>query len=586
MRPSDSDGGYSDRDKHSSDGEQAGRSGGENGSGRALDPLGALAGELESQAREGALMTMDPGAPPRDVSHLPEPSDPEVSPKRLGLALAVVLVVALAVVLVLRHGNAKSAAAASRNATFAPYVDVTLPPTYPFEEAADDPAREVVLGFVVAGSADPCAPSWGGYYTLERAASSLDLERRIVQLRGEGGEAMVSFGGQRGNELAVACKSEPRLASAYGKVVKRYKLHTIDLDIEGAALSDAGASERRAEAIASLQGDKRIAGGHLAVWLTLPVTSSGLGASAIAVVEQMLARHVRLAGVNAMTMDFGSPGAPNEHVLASTEHALQALDRQLPAIYRAAGLGLDSERAWNMIGATPMIGANDVRGEAFSLSDARKLTAFAKREHMTRLSMWSLNRDEQCNAASVEASGASNLCSGVEQRPLQFSAIFAKLHSASAKHATRPAEPIPGVVQATSGTEANGPYPIWKPTIGYPAGYKVVWDGEVYQARWYSAAQRPNVASVQGQETPWLLVGPVLPGEHMPQIPHPKPGTYPAWSGQKVYRAGDRVLYRGLPYEAKWYSEGEAPPSEPEGSQSTPWKPLYKIPGEPSLSSN
>ncbi|HEY1687260.1 MAG TPA: hypothetical protein VGF95_00170 [Solirubrobacteraceae bacterium] len=584
MRPGDSDGGYPDREGHPH--ESAGSGGGENGSAGALDPLSVLAGELEPQGSEGALLTLDPDLPPRHISRLPEPSDPEVSPKRLGLTLGILLLIALGVLLILRHASAKSGAIAAGSASFVPYVDVTLPPTYPFEEAADDPAHDVALGFVVAGASAPCTPSWGGYYTLQRAASSLDLERRIVQLRGEGGEAMVSFGGQRGSELALTCKSEPRLASAYGEVVQRYKLHTVDFDIEGAALSDAGASARRAQAIASLQRDKQIAGGHLAVWLTLPVTPSGLSPSATAVVEQMLARHVRLAGVNAMTMDFGAPGAPNEHVLASSERALEALDRQLPAIYRAAGLRLSSERAWGMIGATPMIGENDVSGEVFTLADARKLTAFAKKQHMARISMWSLNRDEQCNAASVEASGASNLCSGVEQRPLEFSHIFAKLHSSSTKSAVRPAEPIPGTVQATSGTPANSPYPIWKPTIGYPAGYKVVWDGDVYQARWYSEEQRPNIASVEGQETPWLLVGPVLPGEHMPRIPHPKPGTYQAWSARKVYRAGDHVLYRGLPYEAKWYSEGQSPPAEPEGSQSTPWKPLYKIPGEPSLQAN
>ena len=33
---------------------------------------------------------------------------------------------------------------------FAPYVDTTLTPTYPFESASDQPARQVVLGFVVA----------------------------------------------------------------------------------------------------------------------------------------------------------------------------------------------------------------------------------------------------------------------------------------------------------------------------------------------------------------------------------------------------------------------------------------------------
>ena len=40
---------------------------------------------------------------------------------------------------------------------------------------------------------------------------------------------------------------------AYRAVVDRYDLRVIDLDIEGAALTDQAASERRAKAIAALQ---------------------------------------------------------------------------------------------------------------------------------------------------------------------------------------------------------------------------------------------------------------------------------------------------------------------------------------------
>ena len=36
---------------------------------------------------------------------------------------------------------------------FAPYVDVTLTPTYQFQSTSADTARQSVLGFVVAGSA-------------------------------------------------------------------------------------------------------------------------------------------------------------------------------------------------------------------------------------------------------------------------------------------------------------------------------------------------------------------------------------------------------------------------------------------------
>ena len=55
------------------------------------------------------------------------------------------------------------------------------------------------------------------------------------------------------------------------------------------------------------------------------------------------------------------------------------------------------------MGATPMIGQNDVPGETFSLSDAHALVSFAHRMHLARVSMWSANRDTQCGAQVLDS---------------------------------------------------------------------------------------------------------------------------------------------------------------------------------------
>src|SRR3954469_4981319 len=77
-----------------------------------------------------------------------------------------------------------------------PYVDVTLTPSFQFQDPSANPARTVALAFVVADPQDDCAPSWGGYYSLEQAGSDLELDRRIEQLRSAGGDVMVSLGGR------------------------------------------------------------------------------------------------------------------------------------------------------------------------------------------------------------------------------------------------------------------------------------------------------------------------------------------------------------------------------------------------------
>ena len=133
----------------------------------------------------------------------------------------------------------------STSTWFAPYVDVTLTPIVNFEDQAAQPSYDVVLGFVVADPLEPCLPSWGAYYSLDAAARALDFDRRIVRFRERGGDAFVSFGGAINNELATVCDEIDELVAAYQTVIVRYDLNLIDFDLEGAALADQVANNRR-----------------------------------------------------------------------------------------------------------------------------------------------------------------------------------------------------------------------------------------------------------------------------------------------------------------------------------------------------
>lgn len=44
------------------------------------------------------------------------------------------------------------------------------------------------------------------------------------------------------------------------------------------------------------------------------------------------------------------------------------------------------------------------------------------------------------------------------------------------------------------------------------------------------------------------------------------------WSASKIYHGGDRVTYNGLTYEAKWWTQGDAPDQEVNYFWETPWK--------------
>ena len=69
--------------------------------------------------------------------------------------------------------------------------------------------------------------------------------------------------------------------------------------------------------------------------------------------------------------------------------------------------------------------------------------------------------------------------------------------------------------------------------------------------------------------------------DHAPKLPTLPAGTYPIWSLTTTYVAGEKVLLNGLPYEAKWTTEGASPAAEAVDPSASPWLPLFNIPGEP-----
>ncbi|HEY1529904.1 MAG TPA: chitinase, partial [Galbitalea sp.] len=293
-----------------------------------------------------------------------------------------------------------SASTDKSGAWFASYVDVTATPQYSFETPKTAAQKQVVLSFIVASKTADCTPSWGGAYSLDEASASLDLDRRIARLQQQGGDIAISFGGLDNQELAVTCTSVAKLAAAYESVIDRYNISTVDLDVEGAALTNSAANNRRAAALALVQKERRAEGKTLAVWLTLPVDPNGLEVGGQDVVHSTLAGKVDVAGVNAMTMDYGMLAA-GQTMLSASESALTQVERQLGILYKQAGITLNAGTLWSKVGATPMVGQNDSKGEVFTIADARALNAFAASKGVGRMSMWSLNRDVSCGSNYV-----------------------------------------------------------------------------------------------------------------------------------------------------------------------------------------
>ena len=469
-------------------------------------------------------------------------------------------------------------AAASGDAWFASYADVTVTPQLEFEEPTTAAGREVILSFVVASPTKPCEPSWGRDYSLNDASSDLDLDRRVARLRQNQGDVIVSFGGALNSELATTCTDGQKLLGAYDEVVDRYDLRTIDLDLEGPGLVDPTANIRRAKAIKQLQTERAEDDKDLRVWLTLPASPQGLSDDGKQAVTAMLDAGVKLSGVNVMTMDFGSSRAKGQSMIDASIAALNATHGQLQSLYSKAGKPLGPNTLWKRMGATPMIGQNDVAGEVFSIAAADRLNEFARDKGLGRLSMWSLNRDRTCGANYPDVRVVSNSCSGVDQGDLTFAQLLRKgLTGKPDSGPVTPDVPEPTAPVATSDNPATSPYPIWTEDDTYVEGTRVVWHRNAYVAKWWTLGDVPDDPTVDISSSPWQLIGPVLPGEKPIPTPTLPAGTYPNWRTEQVYTKGERVLFDGVAFSAKWWTQGNSPAARSTQSDPSPWERLTDV---------
>jgi chitinase len=516
-----------------------------------------------------------------------EPPPRELSPTRVIVLLVFICAIGFGAWQLLSKETSAASAKSDAVPVYSPYVDVTNTPTYPFQLPSSNPVSSVYLAFVVSDTEEPCTPSWGTFYTLDSAEQGLDLDARTAQLRSQGGSVMISYGGEANTELAVDCTDPAKLEQAYLEPVQRYHAKAIDLDIEGANLANTAANARRATAIAAVQKKLASEKKPLQVWMTLPVSSHGLTPEGIATVQAMLNKGVMLAGVNAMTMDFGEGEGAAHDMLGTIESALDATQLQVQTLWRDAGLASSASAAWGHVGVTPMLGVNDVTSERFTTQDARGLAEFVNKRGIPRVSAWSLNRDSQCGGAFAKTGELSNTCSGVVQKPLEFTNIFGGLRgtkTAGKEAAEASSAPTTHPTTATD-DPATSPYPIWRSSAAYPAGYKVVWQGQIYQAGYWNQGTPPGTTASDSPNGPWQPIGPVPAGSRAPTLTKTVAGNFPRWSATRVYHEGNRITFQGLPYEARWYTQGEQPLAELPSDPSAPWEPLFKYPGEPTSSS-
>ena len=292
---------------------------------------------------------------------------------------------------------------------FAPYNDMSLTVSESIVSTVQNAGlKGITLAFLVGNGS--CSFGWGGLggtLPTDNEPNGTTIQSLVQQMQANGVTVIISFGGANG-AIVNGCNNAGALQAGLQGVLSRYGVNMLDFDMEASdTLGDGPGLPVLDQALKGLKS----ANPNLVVSFTLPVLSTGLVSSGIAVLNQAHSDGFNPDVINVMAMDYGSGVDNGGQMGLDATDAAQATHTQI----QQAGLS-------STVGIIPMIGQNDTSGEIFQLSDANTVLNFANsNSYVTRLSFWSLARD---NGGCPNQSFASATCSGVAQNTYQFSQSF------------------------------------------------------------------------------------------------------------------------------------------------------------------
>jgi hypothetical protein len=332
---------------------------------------------------------------------------------------------------------------------FAPYQDVTIGAS--LQSVTQTTGQKYYTLAFITGNG--CNADWAGTIPLNETSTYLpNLNSDIQYIRSQGGDVIISFGGEAGQELAQTCSSASSLQAQYQAVINQYSATHLDFDIEGGEQGDSTTYDRRDTALAALQA----ANPGLTISFTLPSATTGLLSDSIGLLNNAVSHGVNFNIVNLMTMDYGSA---DSNMGQESINAANGLYSELKNIFPSKS----SSQLWAMVGITPMIGQNDSPGEVFSLSNAQQVLTFAQQNKIGELSFWEVPRD---NGNCAGSTTASDTCSGVSQSQYAFINTFKPFTTGSSSGGTTPTptktnNPTPTPTKANTPT----PQPTKQPTV-------------------------------------------------------------------------------------------------------------------------
>lgn len=292
---------------------------------------------------------------------------------------------------------------------FAPYQDITINTLSLQSVVRRTGQKSFTFAFITNGGGT-CNAEWAGVQLNQTQTAFPHLDSDIRAVQRAGGDAIISFGGAAGQELALTCQDPVSLQAQYQRVINRYHATRLDFDIEGGTEGDFTSYNRRNIALAALQR----ANPGLVISFTLPAATFGLLDTSIGLLNNAKMHGVHFSIVNIMPFDFGPPdNMMGQEAINSANGFFQQLQQIFP--HESA------RHLWSMIGMTLLIGQNDSPGEIFSVQNGRQVLNFAKQQHIGFLAFWEVSRD---NGSCPGDTNDENTCSGLNQSTFAFVNMF------------------------------------------------------------------------------------------------------------------------------------------------------------------
>ena len=291
---------------------------------------------------------------------------------------------------------------------FAPYMYVGSGDNFKLTDCDDQCGLKFyTLAFIIADKSGN--PTWDGRIPMAENFYT----NQITAIRAHGGDVIMSFGGEAGNEIAVVETNVVTLEANYQSILDRYHFTWLDFDIEGKNLGNVAANERRNAALVRLQTNNP----GLIISYTLPVDPSGLSRQSRALLTDAVKKGVKVHSANLMVMYFG-----NEFTRKGKSEGQLGIDSA-----NAAHAQVEKIDPAIQIGLCPCLGNNGSSSEVFGLEDAKTLEAFAaKTPWVCSLHYWSINDDAaRPRRRRAPANPATNnVAAPTAPQPWAFAKIF------------------------------------------------------------------------------------------------------------------------------------------------------------------